>query len=391
MTTQPRRIAINIGGGYVPGLNAVIAGTVLAASELGWEVVGIRDGFEGLLFPERHRGGGLVSLTPETVGHLSGAAGAILGTAARSDPFHVRSINAEQQVEEIDRSDDLLEAIRRHNIEAIVSVVGSRALSIVFKLHRKGLKTVCVPKSVENDMAATALSFGFNTALSFAVDTLDRARQAAESSRKIGVVEVLGEQAGWLALQAGMAAGADAVLIPEIPYDLDTVASRLRRKFKAGRTSALVVVAEGAGPRDDVRAERGTLVADSFKASLSPGARGEAGSHVIERSGNQAETVALQLQRLTDQEAYPLVLGQLVKGGPPTAVDRQLGLGYGAAAVRALNAGQSGVMVSFQPPDLRFVPLLEAINKVRTVPAESVFVQIARSLGISLGEIEVTR
>ena len=389
MTTQTKRIAINIGGGYVPGLNAVIAGTVLAASELGWEVVGIRDGFEGLLFPERHPGGGLVKLTRETVGHLSSAAGAILGTAARSDPFHVRSINAEHQVEEIDRSDDLLETIRGHNIEAVISVVGARALSILFKLHRKGLKTVCVPKSVENDMATTALSFGFNSALSFAVDTLDRARQAADSTRKIAVVEVLGEQAGWLALQAGMAVCADAVLIPEIPYDINTVASKLRKKFQAGSTSALVVVAEGATPRNGDQAQTGAPAPDSFKASLSPGATGHAGSHVIERSGHVAETVALQLQRLTDQETYPLVLGQLVRGGPPTAVDRQLGLGYGAAAVRALSANQSGVMVSFQPPDLKFVPLAEAINKVRTVPADSVFVQIARSLGISLGEIEV--
>jgi ATP-dependent phosphofructokinase / diphosphate-dependent phosphofructokinase len=392
MTRQPTRIAINIGGGYVPGLNAVIAGTVLAASELGWEVVGIRDGFEGLLFPERYPGGGVVTLTPETVGHLSSAGGAILGTAARSDPFHARSINSEHQVEEIDRSDELLETIRRANIEAVVSVVGARALSIVFKLHRKGLKTVCVPKSVENDMATTALSFGFNSALSVAVETLDRARQAAESTRKIGVVEVLGEQAGWLALQGGMAACADAVLIPEIPYDLNAVAARLRKKFQAGRTSALVVVAEGATPRNgDQPQTDAPPAADSLKGSLSPGATGQAGSHVIERSGHEAETVALQLQRLTDEEAYPLVLGQLVKGGPPTAVDRQLGLGYGAAAVRALNAGQAGVMVSFQPPDVNFVPLADAINRVRTVPADSVFVQIARSLGISLGESEVKR
>ena len=388
MTTPTKRIAINIGGGYVPGLNAVIAGAVLAASELGWEVVGIRDGFEGLLFPERHPGGGLVTLTPETVGRLSSAGGAILGTAARCDPFHVRAINAEHQVEEIDRSDDLLESIRGHDIEAVISVVGSRALSILFKLHRKGLKTVCVPKSVENDMATTALSFGFNSALSFAVDTVDRVRQAAESTRKIAVVEVLGEQAGWLALQAGIAVCADAVLIPEIPYDINTVASKLCKKFQAGSTSALVVVAEGATPRNGDQARTGAPAPDSRKASLSPGATGPAGLHVIERSGDVAETVALQLQRLTHQEAYPLVLGQLIRGGSPTAVDRQLGLGYGAAAVSALSAGQSGVMVSFQPPDLKFVPLAEAINRVRTVPADSVFVQSARSLGISLGEIE---
>jgi 6-phosphofructokinase 1 len=386
MRTPTKRIAINVGGGYVPGVNAVIAGTVLAASELGWEVVGIRDGFEGLLFPERHPGGGLVTLTREAVGHLSSAAGAILGTAARCDPFHVRSINAEQQVEEIDRSDNLLETIRGHDIEAVISVVGSRALSIVFKLHRKGLKTVCVPKSVENDMATTALSFGFNSALSFTVDTLDRVRQAADSTRKIAVVEVLGEQAGWLALQAGMAVCADAVLIPEIRYDLREVAARLRKKLQAGRSSALVVVAEGTAALNGQSAPTRPSSVHPLKASLSPGASGDEGAYVIERSGHVADMVALELQRLTDHETYPIVLGQLVRGGAPTAVDRQLGLGYGAAAVRALHDNQSGVMVSFQPPDLKFVPLAEAINKVRTVPADSVFMQVARSLGIALGD-----
>jgi 6-phosphofructokinase 1 len=188
-----------------------------------------------------------------------------------------------------------------------------------------------------------------------------------------------------------MAVCADAVLIPEIPYDISAVASKLRKKFQAGRPSALVVVAEGATPRNGDQAQTGAPAPNSLRASLSPGATGQPGLHVIERSGHVAETVALQLQRLTDQETSPLVLGALVRGGPPTAVDRQLGLGYGAAAVRALSANQSGVMVAFQPPDLKFVPLAEAINKVRTVPADSVFVQIARSMGISLGEIEVTR
>lgn len=386
MDAPIKRIAINFGGGYVPGLNSVITGAVLAASELGWEVVGIRDGFDGLLFPDRYPDGGLVKLTRASVEHLSSAAGVILGTAARSDPFHVRSINADNHVEEIDRSDELLETIRSHNIAAVISVVGARALSILFKLHRKGLKTVAVPKSVENDMATTALSFGFNSALSVAVETLDRTRQAADSARKIAILEVLGEHAGWLALQAGMAVCADAVLIPEIPYDITSVASKLREKFHAGGASALVVVAEGAMPRNRDHAPSEAPALDSLKASLSPGATGHQGAHVIERSGHVAESVALQIQRLTDQETYPLVLGQLIRGGPPTAVDRQLGLGYGAAAVRALNENQSGVMVSFQPPDLKFVPLAEAINKVRTVPANSVFVQVARSLGISLGD-----
>lgn len=385
-----KRIGINVGGGYVAGINAVIAGAVLAAHELGWEVTGIRDGFDGLLFPERYSEGGLLKLVPQMMADLSAGGSAVLGNATRTDPFHVRQVNTDNMVEEVDRSADLIARIAAQKIDAVISVVGPQALSILFRLHRQGLSTVCVPTSVENDVAATQLSFGFNSALSFAVDMLERVRQAAQAAQKIGVVEVLGEHAGWLALQAGIAVCADAVLIPEIPYDLAQVAAKLREKLKAGRPSGLVVVAEGAMP---ALSEPSTLspqltaplAPDSLKASLSPGATGQEGSHVIESSGHAAQAVALKLQRLTDQATYPLVLGPLVKGGPPTAVDRQLGLGYGAAAVRALHENQSGVMVAFQPPVLKFVPLADAINKFRTVPADNVFIQTARSLGIALG------
>lgn len=385
MQTPLKRIAVNVGGGYVPGLNAVITGVVLAASKLGWEVLGIRDGFEGLLFPERYPDGGVVTLTPAIVENLTGTTGCILGTAAHSDPFHVRTVNAENMVEEVDRSDDLLGVIQKAKIDAVISVVGARALSILWKLSRKGLKTVCVPKSVENDVAATMLSFGFNSALSFIADMLERCRQAAQSARRIGVVEVLGEHSGWLALQAGMAVCADAVLIPEIPYDLRKVSAKLLEKAKAGQTFGLVVAAEGAKPLAGVDARPKTSD-PKMKAALSPGATGDEGFHIIERSGQVAAEVALAIRRLTDQETYPLVLGQLARGGTPTVVDRQLGLGYGAGAVRALSNNHSGVIAVFQPPDLKFVPMAEAINKIRPVPAESEFVQIARSLGISLGD-----
>lgn len=386
MKKESKYIAINIGGGYVPGLNAVIAGTVLAAKELGWEVVGIRDGFDGLLFPDRYPEGGLVKLTPQFVENIVSTPGVLLGTATRTDPFHVRAVNNENAVEEVDRSDALLKTLRAQKIEALISVVGTRALSILFKLHRKGLSTIAVPKSAENDMAATQLSFGFNSALSFATEILDRTRQAAEAARKIAVVEVLGEHSGWLALQSGMAVCADAVLIPEIPYDLTIVAVKLRDKFKTGKRSALVVAAKGATSAENPQTESTTPKLDPFRASLSPCATGHTGSRVIDQTGHVAETVALQLQRLTDHETYPLVLNDLVKGGAPTAVDRQLGLGYGAGAVRALHGGQSGVMVTFQPPDLRFAPLAEVINRIRTVPADSLFIQIAHSLGICLGK-----
>ena len=386
MKTHTKRIAVNVGGGYVPGINAVLAGVVLAASELGWEVVGIRDGFDGLLAPESYPDGGLRGLTPQLVESLCAGGGAVLGNATRTDPFRMRQVNAENQVEEVDRSGDLIAKVAAEKIDAVISVVGPRALSILFRLHRKGLRTVCVPTSVENDMAATQLSFGFNSALSFAVDTIERVRQAAQAARKIGVVEVLGEHAGWLALQAGIAVCADAVLIPEIPYDMRKVAAKLKKRSDAGRAVSLVVVAEGAVPRHGEQSPAEAAAPEWIKAVLSPGATGPGGSHVIERSGRAAEAVALQLQLLTDQMPYPLVLGPLVRGGPPTAVDRQLGLGYGAAAVRALSENQTGVMVTFQPPELTFVPLADAINKIRTVPADSVFVQIARSLGIALGD-----
>src|SRR5512136_2675708 len=385
MQAPLKRIAVNFGGGYVPGLNSVITGVVLAARELGWETVGLRDGFDGLLFPDRYPEGGLVKLTPTVVENLAGATGCILGTAAQSDPFHVRTINAENMVEEADRSDELLGMIQKEKIDAVISVVEARALSILWKLSRKGLKTVCVPKSVENDVTATMLSFGFNSALSFVEEMLERAREAAQSARRIAVVEVLGEHSGWLALQAGMAVCADAVLIPEIQYDLRKVSAKLRDKAKAGQTFGLVVVAEGARSSGSLRAP--SRASDpKMKAALSPGATGDDGFHVIERSGQVAAEVALEIQRLTDQETSPLVLGQLAKGGTPTVVDRQLGLGYGAGAVRALNNDQSGVMVVFQPPDLKFVPMNEAINKVRVVPADSEFIKLARALGISLGD-----
>jgi 6-phosphofructokinase len=382
MNIDRRRIAINVGAGFVPGMNAVIMGAALAAGKLGWEVMGIRDGFEGLLHPERYPDGGLVALSPQLIENLDPAGGGILGQSVRVDPFNVRTVNKDDMVEEVDMSDHLLKTLKAEKIDALISIVGGRGLSILYKLHGKGLNTVCIPRSIENDIAATMVSFGFNSALSVTIEMLDKARQAARSARKIAVVEVLGEQAGWLALQAGIAVCADVVLMPEIPCDLHTVAARLKEKISPRRPYGLVVVAEGAKFINKPQKEE---PASSLKASLSPLATGEASEHVIKRSGQAAETVATELQLLIAEETYPLVLGPWVRGGAPTAVDRQLGLAYGAGAVRALNAGKNGVMVAFVPPDMKFVPLAEAINKVRTVPADSLFVKIAQSLGIFLG------
>jgi ATP-dependent phosphofructokinase / diphosphate-dependent phosphofructokinase len=382
MNIDRRRIAINVGAGYVPGMNAVIMGVALAAGKLGWEVVGIRDGFEGLLSRDHSPDGGLVDLSPKLIENLDPAGGGILGQSARIDPFHVRRVNEDDMVEELDLSDDLLQTLQDEMIDGLISVVGGQGLSILYKLHRKGLNTVCIPRSIENDIASTMVSFGFNSALSFTIEMLDRAHQAAKAARKIAVVEVLGAQAGWVALQAGIAVSADAVLIPEISCDLKILAGRLKDKISPRRPYGLVVVAEGAKFINKPEKEK---PASSLKATLSPLATGEASEYVINRSGKAAETVATELQLLIAEETYPLVLGPWVRGGAPTAVDRQLGVAYGAGAVMGLNAGKNGVMVAFVPPDMKFVPLAEAINKVRTVPADSLFVKIAQSLGIFLG------
>jgi 6-phosphofructokinase 1 len=377
-----RRIAINAGGGFVPGLDLVAIGAVKAADKLGWEVFGIRDGYDGVLFPEQYPEGGIRRLTPTMVRNACG----VLGTAARSDPFHVRRVTEEQMVEEIDRSGDVLAALRNVGVDAVISVVGAssitgiHALSVAWKLHRLGLPTICIPKSIENDVPDTALAFGYNSVLGHATDLLDRIRVAARDAGRLAVAEVPGQHAGWLALQAGLAALADAVLIPEIPYDITKVAAALNHE------AALIVVAENAAPVDGEAAT--PTPATGLRGSLSPLSDphfGE-GVRVIERAGRTAHSVALALQRLTDRETLPLVLGQLVRGGEPTAVDRQLGLGYGAAAVRALETGETAAMLSFQPPELRLIPLRQALNRVRTVPADSPFVQIARMLGISLGD-----
>jgi 6-phosphofructokinase 1 len=381
-----KRVAVNTGAGFVPGMNAVLKGMALAAYEQGWEVVGIRDGFAGLLHPDRYPDGGVMPLHRDLVESLELDAGSVLGQSGMIDPFNVRRVDEHGMVEEVDESDRLLQALRDARIDALVSVVGRRGLTIFHKLHRKGLPSVCIPQSIEGDIASTRISFGFHSALSFTIEMLDRTRHAAQSARRVGVVEVLGEQAGWLALQGGIAAGADAILIPEVPCDLGFVASRLREKISPARPYGLVVVAEGATLASGDREEPAEgVAAGSLQASLSPLARGESSAHVIERSGLVANTVANRLQMLMAEEMHPLVLGSWVRGGAPTAVDRQLGLAYGSSAVQALRDGRDGVMVGFAPPKIELIPLAQAINKVRIVQPDDFFIQVAQSLGICLG------
>jgi len=383
--TGQKRVAIMVGAGYIPGINAVVAGASLAAGKLGWELVGIRDGFDGLLHPEKYPLGGLIRIDQSTLNMDPNTAN-VLGQSTRIDPFNVRIINELEMVEEVDLSDELLKRINAENIDAVISIVGGRGLSILYQLHKKGLNAVCIPRSIENDIASTSVSFGFNTALTFTIEMLDRARLAAKAAQKIAVVEVQGEEAGWIALQAGIAVAADAVLIPEIPVDLQQVAIHLKNNMAGKKSWGLVVVAQGAKLINQHKKEEKV---SSLKASLSPLATSDSNSaFVIHQSGQVAQAVAEGLQLRLAEETFPMVIGPWVRGGAPSAVDRQLGVAYGAGAIQALEAGSNGVMVAFVPPDVKFVPLAEAINKVRTIPAGSMFFQVADSLGIYVGNKE---
>ncbi len=371
-----RRIAINVGAGYLPGINTILTGASLAAGQLGWEIVGIRDGFEGLLHPDRYPDGGFLTLSPQLAAIQDPSVGGTLGQAPRVDPFNDTARGG------LDHSDEILKRLKEENIDALISVVGNQGLDILYKLHRNGLHTVCIPKSIENDVPVTSVSFGFNSALNFTIEMLLRARQAAISARKIAIVEVIGEKAGWLALQAGIAVSTDAVLLPEIPCNLNMLARRLEEKISTRRPYGLVVVAEGVKlfkkpVKDNFGSER--------IVSLPPEANGEASERVIIPSEKTAETLARELQLLIEWESYPLVVGPWARGGSPTAVDLQLGMAYGAGAIQALKASKNGVMVAFTPPEIQYVPLAEVINKVRTVSASSEFLKIAGSLGIYFG------
>jgi ATP-dependent phosphofructokinase / diphosphate-dependent phosphofructokinase len=368
MTFNPRRIAISTGGGDAPGLNAVIQAVVYSATGLGWQVFGIQDGYDSLLKPQEYR----ESLTPLDRRHVRNIAhlgGTILGTTNRSDPFaqHVVSQNGVPTV--VDRSDDVVTGLHQAGVDTLVAVGGDGSLEIAERLHRKGLSVVGVPKTIDNDLEATTLTFGFDSAVAFATECIDRLHSTADAHRRIIVVEVMGRHAGWIALNAGIAGAADAILIPEIPHDLTKVAAHIDRRMTVLRPYAIVVVAEGALP-----------------IGGSPTLRPSEKSDLAERLGGIGEIVARKLQQLTKKESRAVILGHLLRGGSPTALDRLLGLSFGAAAVRALNAGHDGVMVALNPPDISYVPLARALERLKVVPSNGYGVMTARALDISLGD-----
>jgi len=362
------RIAISTGGGDAPGLNAVIRAGVLAAHNRGWDVAGIRDGYNGVLLPDQYRDGGLVHLTPEKVSGITHLGGTIIGTTNAGNPLCFPMRQANGKLVEVDRTDDLALALEANGIDAVVAVGGDGSLTIANALAKKGVRIVGVPKTIDNDLSRTVVTFGFDTAASFATECIDRLHTTAASHRRVMVVEVMGRYAGWIALNSGISGTADVILIPEIPYDLKCVSEKIGERFAQGKGFAMVVVAEGACPKGG----RYSIVEKKVGSAV--------------RLGGIGEKVASEIQQLTGRETRHVLLGHLLRGGTPTTFDRLIALRFGAAAVRALATGKTGVMVALDPPRVRYVPLADATKRMKTVPLDSDTVLTARELGICLGD-----
>jgi len=359
------RLALSTGGGDAPGLNAVIRGAVLSAVHRGWAVYGIQRGFGGLLGSDR-----VVSLGADEVRGITHLGGTILGTTNRSSPFKWPVPQPDGTVKEVDRSDELIEAFRAHGFDALIMIGGDGSLRIAEQLYEKGLPVVGVPKTIDNDVSGTATTFGFDTAVSTATDALDKVHSTAESHDRVMVVEVMGRYAGWIALNSGLSGSADVILIPEIPFDIESVCGKIRERDARGRHFSVVVVAEGATPKG------GSVVT---RAPAGPGDR-------MERLGGIAEQVAEAIEERTGKETRALILGHLQRGGSPTTFDRLLALRFGAAAVRCVAEGKFGVMVAHVPPSTGFVPLREALAEPKRVPLDLDTVLMAREIGVCLGD-----
>lgn len=364
MPRSIRRIALNTGGGDAPGLNAVIRAAVLSAIHQGWEVYGIRKGYESLL-----QGEPLVRLDREAVRGITHLGGTILGTTNRGNPFEWPEPQPDGTVRLRDRSGEILSAFREHELDALIAIGGDGSLHIANRLAEQGLPVVGVPKTIDNDIVETTNCFGFDTAVAFATDAIDRLHTTAEAHHRVMVVEVMGRYAGWIALYAGVAGGADVVLIPEIPFEMEKVADRILTREQFGARFSIVVVAEGAKPVGG-------------KVSLVREASGE----YVERLGGIGALVAADIEKRTGKETRNVVLGHLQRGGAPTSFDRTLATRFGARAVELIEDGQFGYMVAFHPPDIVPVSLEKIVGRTRNVPPDFDVIRTARAMGISLGD-----
>jgi len=355
------RIGILTGGGDAPGLNAVIRAVVKTATNSGIECIGLEDSFDGLIEPGRSR-----VLTPRDVTGILRLGGTVLGTTNRGNPF---KYPIETSDGTRDYSDRVIEMFHKMGLGALVVIGGDGTLAIAHQFYCRGLPLVGVPKTIDNDIVGTTNCFGFDTAVAFATDAIDRLHTTAEAHKRIMVVEVMGRYAGWIALYAGVAGGADAILIPEIPFDLGIVAQRLLDRDRWGAKFSIVVVAEGALPKGGRR----SLLEEAHEG-------------YVERLGGIGAQVCEALAKATGKETRSVVLGHLQRGGAPTSFDRVLATRFGGKAVELVRKGEFGTMVAYDPPDIVARRLEDIVGKTKTVPPDLDLLLTAKSLGVAFGD-----
>ena len=364
MVERIRRIAVSTGGGDCPGLNAVIRAVVKTATNVyGWEVLGIETGLDGLF----GRGGARVRpLTPANVRGILPQGGTILGTSNRGNPFAMPGEDGRP----VDRSQELVDRLQELEIDAMVSIGGDGSMRIAQQLMDLGVGIVGVPKTIDNDLAATDVTFGYDSALHVATEAIDRLHSTAESHHRVMVVEVMGRNAGWIALESGIAGGADVILLPEIPYSLDEVVNALVRRARGGGKFSIVVVSEGAKPRGGEQL---------YQTS-------ELGSHgSAPRLGGICNSIAQQISDTCGAETRATVLGHLQRGGSPSPFDRILGTRFGAAAIHLISRGGLGRMVALRGTEIIDVSIADAIAEPKLVNPDGELVKTAMSVGVSFG------
>jgi len=358
------RIAISTGGGDAPGLNAVIRAAVLSAINRGWDVLGIKRGFAGLMGEDE-----VVPLTKQEVRGIGHLGGTILQTTNRGHPFHYPIKDSDGTWTEVDRSDELIANAKRLGIDALISIGGDGSLLIAKQLCDKGMRIVGVPKTIDNDVSGTITTFGFDTAVNTALEAIDKLHTTAESHSRVIVMEVMGRHAGFIALHSGLAGSADVILIPEIPYSIEKVCEKVMARDRAGRGFSIVVCAEGAYSKGGEVSTMGESLPGQAK-----------------RVGGICDSIARQIYDITGKESRSLVLGHLQRGGQPTGYDRLLAARFGGAAVRAVALEKWAHMVALQSPHIVYVPLEEALREPKRVEVDHDTVQTARATGISFGD-----
>ncbi|GAB4500366.1 MAG: 6-phosphofructokinase [Anaerolineales bacterium] len=359
-----KRIGILTGGGDAPGLNAVIRAAVKTAiNEYKCEVFGIRDGYDGFL-DQKH---GIIRLGVEEVRGILPRGGTILGAANRGNPYARKVIRDGKEVT-IDVSDEIVKGIKEQGLDALLVLGGDGTLHIAHELSRKGVPIIGVPKTIDNDIGGTEITFGFDTALNIATEALDRLHTTAESHHRVMVVELMGRDAGFIALNAGVSGGADVILLPEIPFKFESIMKKIRARSMHGRKFSLLAVSEGAKPEGgmQVYSRKGDEV-------------------YVPRLGGIGQVVAEYIEG-QGFESRVTVLGHVQRGGTPTAFDRWLATRYGAAAVRLAASGRFDRMVALRCGNITDLPLAEAVAVPKRVDVQGDAVITARNIGISFGD-----